>query len=220
MVNWKEVWHSARRYWLAIYAVIATAWALFATAFPLYISYSDHVREERKDRMAARDDIDEFMLDIREKYNIFCNRESESLRSIHKARFAEMAELAFVNTLTPPYDLPCRYITRPSGPKSLSLTVKPSHYAPSFEDWQSFIVAKQKTAMLWIEDIPIPVHVNNVDWVSIESRFIEMRKSSRDCTNRERDRAEHAFMQLECQWHIENGEVKLVRIETRSNTEN
>lgn len=216
MANWRRRWRIIRRRMLPYWAVIATLWAIFATAFPLHIAYSDHKRELAKDRIAAREEVDEFMLDIRRNYLTFCDQKSEALRKTHKSRYDEMAKLASVDTSRPPYDKPCRFVSAPGAPKFLSLTVNPSHYAPAFADWQSFIGADKKMAVIWIDDIPLQMDLRSADWSAVEPQLQALKEQADDCTEDARLRAENAFIQIECQWYLDNeNEIRLMRVETR-----
>lgn len=218
MANWQLRWRKFRRRILPYWALAATLWALFVTAFPLHISYSDHKRELAKDRAAAREEVDEFMLDIRKNYATFCDQKSQALRKTHQSRYEGIARLASVETSSPPYDKPCRFLSVPGAPTDFSLTmaIKLSHNAPAFEDWQSFIEADEVTAVIWVADMPIRLDIDHADWSPIEPKFRALREQTEECTENARSQAEHAFMQIECQWHLnETNEIKLMRVEVR-----
>ena len=216
MANWRPRWRVIRRRMLPYWAVIATLWAIFATAFPLHISYSDHKRGLTKDRIAAREEVDEFMLDIRSNYLTFCDHKSETLRETHKSRYDEMAKLASVDTSSPPYDKPCRFISRPGAPNVFSMVINPSHNAPAFADWQSFIRADKKIAVIWIADIPVQMDLRSADWAAVEPQLQALKEQTDDCTENARLRAENAFIQIECQWYLDKeNEIRLMRVETR-----
>jgi hypothetical protein len=200
MRGWQEkivsLWDCVIHYWKVLVAVI-TLVILIAGTVVATLSYQHMVDNDRVD---ALEQLVTLMWEIRAKYETYCVRGSESLRQFPQDRYDRLVKISAVDPSVPPYDLPCRQIRIPGSITGLTVTVSPSKYASQYDDWISFMNHEKKTAVLWIGGIPTMVDVSTDDWKSRELAYNAMMKQAEDCTKSARAKAEHAFVQLECQW--------------------
>ena len=150
---------------LSVYGLITVGWCVLTTLATLYLGVKTYSNSSLKDKLDAREKLDNFVLETRRNYGQRCNSKTEEMRESWSQRYILLLKLADIDSEKQPYSNICEKIIYgiPIAPNFFSVNISYPHPVATYPSWEAFVASSEKVATLWVEDLPVYVDIQLAD---------------------------------------------------------